>query len=41
MSKAKEEKKSNGVCPDCGSTFMVYQSGCNMCMQCGYSACDL
>ncbi|MGI5819115.1 MAG: vitamin B12-dependent ribonucleotide reductase [Armatimonadota bacterium] len=28
-----------GACPDCGGT-LVYESGCNVCRDCGYSQCD-
>jgi hypothetical protein len=26
-------------CPDCGGP-MIHQSGCNVCLHCGYSPCD-
>ncbi len=28
-----------GACPDCGGT-LVYEGGCNVCRDCGYSQCD-
>jgi ribonucleoside-diphosphate reductase alpha chain len=28
-----------GACPDCGGT-LVYEGGCNVCRDCGYSKCD-
>ena len=30
----------SGTCPECGSTNLVYQSGCKMCADCGNSKCD-
>lgn len=32
------EKAPVGVCPDCGSP-LVYEEGCRICKQCGYSSC--
>jgi len=32
------EKAPVGVCPDCGSP-LVYEEGCRICKQCGYSTC--
>ena len=32
------EKAPVGVCPDCGSP-LVYEEGCRVCKQCGYSSC--
>jgi len=35
------EKVATGVvCPSCGSQDMVYQSGCAVCLKCGYSKCS-
>lgn len=34
-------KEKEEICPKCSSTFMVHQSGCSICMECGYSSCDL
>lgn len=35
------EKVMTGVvCPSCGSKDMVYQSGCAVCLKCGYSKCS-
>jgi len=31
--------KSSKVCPECGSTKWVFQSGCESCMECGHSLC--
>jgi len=35
---AMTEKAPVGVCPDCGSP-LVYEEGCRICKQCGYSTC--
>ena len=32
------EKAPVGVCPDCGSP-LIYEEGCRVCKQCGYSTC--
>ena len=32
------DKAPVGVCPDCGSP-LVYEEGCRVCKQCGYSTC--
>lgn len=32
------ERAPVGVCPDCGSP-LVYEEGCRVCKQCGYSTC--
>ena len=30
---------SGSTCPECGSNKIIYSGGCNMCADCGYSAC--
>jgi ribonucleoside-diphosphate reductase alpha chain len=31
---------SGTVCPDCGSTSLVYEEGCLICKNCGHSKCN-
>jgi ribonucleoside-diphosphate reductase alpha chain len=33
-----DNKVSNDTCPECGAT-LIYQNGCKICNQCGYSKC--
>lgn len=35
-----EKIKSSQSCPICGSTDLIYESGCRKCTSCGWSACD-
>jgi ribonucleoside-diphosphate reductase alpha chain len=35
----KDGEKVDGTCLECGSTHIVYQEGCSVCMACGSSKC--
>ena len=35
----KQERIASGLCPECTGE-LTYQSGCNVCMQCGWAACS-
>ena len=35
-----EEMLSDKVCPNCGSSQLKYESGCVVCVKCGWSACS-
>ncbi|HET8630111.1 MAG TPA: adenosylcobalamin-dependent ribonucleoside-diphosphate reductase [Thermomicrobiales bacterium] len=32
-------RMTGNLCPECGSTTLVYQEGCKKCLSCGYSEC--
>ncbi len=34
-----EDANHAGACPECGGT-LIYEGGCNVCRDCGYSQCD-
>ena len=34
------QKVTGRTCPQCGSTELVYQNGCVMCLSCNHSACN-
>ena len=35
---AEQDKKKNGICPECGAV-MEHEGGCVICRSCGYSKC--
>ncbi len=32
-------KMTGNICPECGSSTLIYQEGCKKCISCGYSEC--
>lgn len=39
MLSKKEERKTNPKCPQCGGN-LIFEGGCNICKDCGWSKCD-
>jgi len=35
-----ERVQSSQICPQCKGTEFIYNSGCSVCINCGYSACE-